>query len=105
MKNNEIIGEITTLRQLATVNLDLDSPRLMQAMERLGYVRSDLEKKDKKNFSKWDVDHDVTDIRYEHYQKRLMESINCVILERQRIKDAANHMPAKLAMRNSSLQL
>ena len=49
-KNNEIVGLVTTQRQLASVNLDLDSPRLKQAMEKLGYARTDLEKKDLKHF-------------------------------------------------------
>ena len=44
MKKNDI-REIRTLRQLARVNLDLDSPRMKQAMAVSGVSEEDLDKK------------------------------------------------------------
>ena len=44
VKKNDI-REIRTLRQLARVNLDLDSPRMKQAMAVSGVSEEDLEKK------------------------------------------------------------
>ena len=43
-KKNDI-REIRTLRQLGRVNLDLDSPRMKQAMAVSGVSEEDLEKK------------------------------------------------------------
>ena len=44
VKKNDI-REIRTLRQLARVNLDLDSPRMKQAMAVSGVSEEDLDKK------------------------------------------------------------
>ena len=44
IKKNDI-REIRTLRQLARVNLDLDSPRMKQAMDVAGVSPEDLDKK------------------------------------------------------------
>ena len=44
VKKNDI-REIRTLRQLARVNLDLDSPRMMKAMALNGVNPEDLDKK------------------------------------------------------------
>ena len=44
VKKNDI-REIRTLRQLARVNLDLDSPRMKQAMAVSGVNPEDLDKK------------------------------------------------------------
>jgi hypothetical protein len=44
VKKNDI-REIRTLRQLGRVNLDLDSPRMKEAMDTLGVSEEELEKK------------------------------------------------------------
>ena len=44
VKKNDI-REIRTLRQLGRVNLDLDSPRMKEAMDTLGVSAEELEKK------------------------------------------------------------
>lgn len=44
VKKNDI-REIRTIRQLARVNLDLDSPRIKEAMDNLGISPEELEKK------------------------------------------------------------
>ena len=44
VKKNDI-REIRTIRQLARVNLDLDSPRMKKAMEVCGVSPEDLDKK------------------------------------------------------------
>ena len=44
VKKNDI-REIRSIRQLARVNLDLDSPRIKEAMDKLGISPEELEKK------------------------------------------------------------
>jgi hypothetical protein len=47
--------------------LDLDSPRLLQAMDDLGVSIDEVMKQDKSNFEKKGVDLDVIELRYKHY--------------------------------------
>ena len=44
-KKNNNIREIRTIRQLAKVNLDLDSPRIRGAMDNLGISTEEMLKK------------------------------------------------------------
>lgn len=44
VKKNDI-REIRSIKQLAKVNLDLDSPRMKQAIQNLGVAESELMKK------------------------------------------------------------
>ena len=44
-KKSNNIREIRTIRQLARVNLDLDSPRIREAMDNLGVSTDEMMKK------------------------------------------------------------
>lgn len=44
-KKSNDLREIRSIKQLANVNLDLESPRMKQALENLGIAETELEKK------------------------------------------------------------
>jgi hypothetical protein len=81
-KNN--IPNLKDTQQAEIVELDLDSPRLIQAMENLRFTKEDFEKKH--NFRNLPDDgKDVLELRKKHYYTRVMENINHVLEERRRI--------------------
>jgi hypothetical protein len=84
-KKNDI-KEIRSIKQLNQVNLDLDSPRIKQAMENLGITENELFKKELQDFEQPGVEAEVITLRHKHYQSRLVETINMVLEERKRIK-------------------
>ena len=85
IKLNNDIRDIRTIRQLGRVNLDYDSPRLRQAMDDLGVSMDAVTKQEKSNFEKKGVDPDVIELRYKHFQARLIDTINRVIEQRREI--------------------
>jgi len=56
------------------------------ALENLGVGIDELERKDKSEFEKKQLDDDVINLRYKHYQARLIDTINRALEERRRIK-------------------
>lgn len=55
-------------------------------MDDLGVMEEELQKKDKADFEKKGLDHDVIELRYKHYQARLIDTINRVVEQRREIK-------------------
>lgn len=80
-KRNDI-NQLTKLRHLAKCNLDLDSPRLCEALDNLGIDKWELKKKEINEFAKKGVNQDVIKLRFDHYQQRLIDTINRVLEER-----------------------
>jgi hypothetical protein len=48
-------------------------------MDDLGVSVAECQKKDKSDFDKKGLDPDVIDLRYKHYQARLIDTINRII--------------------------
>lgn len=81
-KNN--IPNLQNIQQVEKIELDLESPRFVQAMNNLKITKEDLTKK--KNFRLHpDDDKDVVELRRKHHLARLMDTINQVLDERRRI--------------------
>ena len=88
---NNDIRALTRPKQIRLVKLDLDSPRMIQAMKNIGLTRDDLDtKKRPEDFmysskvagqpmSPNEYDENVVDLRFRHYQQRLMDRINKVV--------------------------
>ena len=74
------IKPLKNLKQLENVHLDLNSPRICRAMGNLGLTKENLKPTD------IEVVDDITQLRYEHFQNRLMDTINKIIIERSKIK-------------------
>lgn len=90
-KNN--IPLLTTPQQAEAVELDLNSPRLKQAMENLQFTPQDFKKKynrrQKSDFRQHPNDgKDILEIRKKHYYARMMDNINQILIERRRISKA-----------------
>lgn len=86
------IKPLTLAKQIRTVCLDLDSPRMKQAMERLGLVNDDLNNMKRmddfafdydKNGDRLPADNKIVEMRFKHYQRKMMERINRVVAERK----------------------
>mmetsp|Transcript_20464 Transcript_20464/g.20195 ORF Transcript_20464/g.20195 Transcript_20464/m.20195 type:complete len:114 (+) Transcript_20464:15-356(+) len=75
---------LKTTKQLDTIQLDLESPRMKEAMSNLGFTKENLKMGASKKPEK--EDDDVSKLRYEHFQNRLLTTINKIIAERNRIK-------------------
>lgn len=58
------IRDIHTYKQLSRVHLDLDSPRLLKACNKLGVGPEELVMKDRHEFDQKNVPRDVVDLRY-----------------------------------------
>ena len=82
-KNN--IPILTTVQQAEMVELDLDSPRMIQAMDILQITPEDLEKKTNFRLHPND-DKDVLELRKKHFFSRYMDTINSLLLERRKVK-------------------
>lgn len=74
------IKPLKIVKQLETVQLDLASPRLQQAMKNFGFTKENLK------LPNMQVVDDITKLRFEHFQNRLLETINKLLVERNRIK-------------------
>jgi uncharacterized coiled-coil protein SlyX len=99
------IKALTNAKQIRMVNLDLESPRMKKALERLGLVREDLNNMKRmddfafdfdKNGDRLPVENKIVDLRFRHYQRKMMERINRVVAERRAVIDSES---AKLKIR------
>jgi uncharacterized coiled-coil protein SlyX len=99
------IKPLTNAKQIRMVNLDLESPRMKKALERLGLVREDLNNMKRmddfafdfdKNGDRLPVENKIVDLRFRHYQRKMMERINRVVAERRAVIDSES---AKLKIR------
>ena len=93
-KRNEI-KEIRNYKQLDKVDLDFDSPRMKMALHNLGCSKEECIKKylflviniyrERSEFDRKGVDDDVINLRFKHYQNRLIDILNRILEERRRI--------------------
>ncbi len=99
------IKPLTYAKRIRMVNLDLESPRMKKALERLGLVREDLNNMKRmddfafdfdKNGDRLPVENKIVDLRFRHYQRKMMERINRVVAERRAVIDSES---AKLKIR------
>ena len=114
--------------QIRLVNLNLDSPRMQEAMQILGYEKEDLDtrkrkehfyeeadgmpspkgkdpktvSKELKTISQGQVEEELIKLRFKHYQDRLMDRINRVLQARKQIKMRRH---TRDAMKNKSTGL
>ena len=51
--------------------------------------------REREEFEKRGLDEDLINLRFEHYQARLIDTINQVLEERRRIKDVQNRAEAR----------
>jgi hypothetical protein len=58
------IRDLRSLKELARVRLDLDSPRLRKACYNLGIQPEELKNKTKDQFEEKDLPKDVVELRY-----------------------------------------
>ena len=93
LKTNNI-KPLTRPNKVRNVNLDLDSPRMVKAMGTLGLVKADLNNSKRlddfafdftKNGDRLPVEGKVIELRFKHYQQKMMERINRVLDVRRRI--------------------
>jgi|Transcript_23268 hypothetical protein len=73
---------------------------MREAMTISGVEPGDLEIKDLTEFAKPGIDKDVANLRFKHYQDRLIDLINEMLYERKRIKEAHQ----KLDNRNQTMR-
>jgi hypothetical protein len=66
-----------------------DSPTFRHAMVNLGISKDELRKKTIEDFSDAIQDKDVVQVRFKHYQERLLALVNNLLQERHRIKNLA----------------
>jgi uncharacterized coiled-coil protein SlyX len=78
---------------------------MKKALERLGLVREDLNNMKRmddfafdfdKNGDRLPVENKIVDLRFRHYQRKMMERINRVVAERRAVIDSES---AKLKIR------
>jgi len=91
------IKPLTLAKQIRMVNLDMESPRLKKALERLGLVRDDLNNTKRmddfafdfdKSGDRLPADNKIVELRFKHYQRKMMERINRVLSERKAVIDS-----------------
>jgi hypothetical protein len=91
------IKPLTLAKQIRMVNLDMESPRLKKALGRLGLVRDDLNNMKRmddfafdvdKNGDRLPADNKIVELRFKHYQRKMMERINRVLSERKAVIDS-----------------
>lgn len=100
LKTNNI-KPLTRPNKVRNVNLDLDSPRMVKAMGTLGLVKADLNNSKRlddfafdftKNGDRLPVEGKIIELRFKHYQQKMMERINRVldvrrcIIEKEQLK-------------------
>ncbi|CDW87200.1 UNKNOWN [Stylonychia lemnae] len=78
---------IKNFKQFEKLEMDLDSPTLRQAMINLGIPKEDLQKKTRENFAESGADDKVVDLRYKHYQNKMIQIINQLYQERKKVKE------------------
>jgi ribosomal protein L29 len=68
-----------------------DSPTFRHAMVNLGISRDDMRKKNIEDFGDavQEKEKELVQVRYKHYQERLLNLVNCLLQERHRIKNQA----------------
>lgn len=71
---------------LDKVDLDFESPRLRKALDNLGVSLEECQKKTRQDFEVRGVNDDVIDLRFKHYQHRLIDTLNRLIDQRRIIK-------------------
>ena len=105
VKMNNDIRQLARPGQIRLVNLDLDSPRMQEAMKTLGYEKEDLDTRKRKDdfyeendgmpspgirnpkaaskelkfISPGQVEDELIKLRFKHYQDCLMDRINRVL--------------------------
>lgn len=84
-KSQNDIKDLTSIKQLDNLQLDLTSPRLKRAAELQGIPLEILKKPLKKDFRDKTVSKDIVELRYKHAQEKLLERINKILRERRRI--------------------
>ena len=101
-KANEI-KEIKNYKQLEKIDFDFDSPRFKKALYNLGVSKEECMKKyftlgnhifisffrERSEFERKGVEEDIINLRYKHYQNRLIDTINRILEERRRISKHA----------------
>ena len=65
---------LTSIKQLDTLQIDTNSPRFQKAMQNLGFTKENLKP------TTIEVVDDITQLRYEHFQNKLMNTINRIIV-------------------------
>jgi hypothetical protein len=65
------------------VKWDIESPKFGTAMFNLGIIKEDIELKGRDDFS---GDYALVKVRFKHHRKIVMELINDIIKERNKIK-------------------
>ena len=66
-----------------------DSPTFRHAMVNLGISREELKKKKIEDFGEAIAEKDIIEVRYKHYQEKLLLLVNNLLQERHRIKNLA----------------
>ena len=83
-KINNNIAPLKKTKHLKLVKFDLDSPKMAEAIKNLGLIHEDLNTKlTKEDFAH--IDPKITDLRFKHYQRQLLDTINQVLTERKRL--------------------
>eukprot|EP00347_Sterkiella_histriomuscorum_P021729 403332968 len=80
------IKDVKSYKQLERLELDLESPRLQKACHNLGITLDECQKKQKSEFMQKGVDPDLAELRFKHFQSRLIDTLNRVLNERRNIK-------------------
>lgn len=86
-KRNDV-KDIRNLKMLERIDLDFDSPRMSKACDDLGVTIQECQKKERSDFEIRGVNEDVVDLRFKHYQHRLIDTLNRVIGLRRELKEA-----------------
>jgi len=86
-KVNNNIATLKSVKHLRLVRFDLDSPRMTEAMRNLGLIKEDLNcKKTRDDFPSEDTR--ITELHFNYYQNRLLETINSLLIERKKVKNS-----------------
>jgi hypothetical protein len=108
-KSPNDIRPLKNIRQLETLQLDMNSPRWQKACKTLGFTNKNFMTVQKQIAEESKSNDDISELRKKHFQNKLIEIINRVLAERKRIKIEeyrqvmANYVPAKKVQKSTRL--
>jgi len=72
---------------LEKCDLNFESPRMRKAMTHLGISLEECKLKDRSEFVNRGMDENIISLRHKHYQHRLIDTYNQLLMQRRIYKD------------------
>ncbi|CDW80526.1 UNKNOWN [Stylonychia lemnae] len=97
-KIHNYLPRIKTIKQIDSINLDIESPLFKKACKNLGINPIECLSHPQESFQQKGVSQDVIDLRWKHYRSRLFQTINEVLEERTRLAEKQNNQDPNLTI-------